>query len=243
MFVRTHVRSTPATKTSGDRKVATIAVPLSLYLHCLAVRMLWSYVERRNEGDVMSERDLGHQVVDVVSAQMNVPVSMIMSERTWPALRARTVACLAMRDQQMTTAGIARVLGRDRSTIISACQAAYPEDIVQSKQVSWTLAHSTRGCVGQGVVDDDVADVCHQPAMSWRERTACRAVDTAVFFDHTDKGVESAKAICAGCEVRDECLDERLSMLDPNDLDYGVWGGMTPAERAREAYERRNLRG
>ena len=205
--------------------------------------MPWSYVEFRSEGDVMSGSDLGHQVVDVVSAQMNVPVSVIMSERTRPALRARTVACLAMRDQQMTTAGIARVLGRDRSTIISTCQAAHPEDIVQSKQVSWTLAHSTQGCVGQGVVDDDVADVCHQPAMSWRERTACRTVDTAVFFDHTDKGVESAKAICAGCEVRDEWLDERLNMMDPNDLDYGVWGGMTPAERAREAYERRNFRG
>ena len=191
----------------------------------------------------MSEIDLGHQVVDVVSAQMDVPVSVIMSERTLPALRARTVACLAMRDQQMTTAGIARVLGRDRSTIISTCQAAHPEDIVQSKQVSWTLAHSTRGCVGQGVVDDDGAESCHQAAMSWREQAACRTVDTAVFFDHTDKGVEVAKKVCAGCDVRQECLDARLAELDPNDFDFGVWGGMTPAERAREAYDRRNRRG
>ena len=79
--------------------------------------------------------------------------------------------------------------------------------------------------------------------MTWRERTACRDVDTAGFFDHTDKGVEAAKKVCAGCEVREECLDARLAELDPNDLDYGVWGGMTPAERSREAYERRKLQG
>ena len=79
--------------------------------------------------------------------------------------------------------------------------------------------------------------------MTWRELAACRDVDTAVFFDYSEKGIETAKQICAGCEVRQECLDARLAELDPNDLDFGVWGGMTPAERSREAYERRNLRG
>lgn len=190
----------------------------------------------------MSESDLGHQVVDVVSAQMDVPVSVIMSERTVPALRARTVACLAMRDQDMTTAAIARVLGRDKSTIVSVFRTADPEDVAWSEQVSWAFAHGTRSCVGQGVVDDDGVDACHQAEMSWREQAACRTVDTAVFFDHTDKGVEVAKKVCARCDVRQECLDARLAELDPNDFDFGVWGGMTPAERAREAYDRRNLR-
>ena len=78
--------------------------------------------------------------------------------------------------------------------------------------------------------------------MSWRELAACRDMPTSVFFEHTDKGMEAAKKICAGCEVRRECLDARLAELELNDLDFGVWGGMTPAERAREAHERRNLR-
>ena len=77
--------------------------------------------------------------------------------------------------------------------------------------------------------------------MTWRELAACRDVDTAVFFDYSEKGIETAKEVCAGCEVRQECLDARLAELEPQDLDFGVWGGMTPAERSREAYERHNL--
>jgi WhiB family transcriptional regulator, redox-sensing transcriptional regulator len=37
-----------------------------------------------------------------------------------------------------------------------------------------------------------------------------------------------AKAICAGCEVRSDCLDFALSRLDK----FGVWGGLTEDERA-----------
>lgn len=76
--------------------------------------------------------------------------------------------------------------------------------------------------------------------MSWREHAECRTVPTEVFFDHTDEGVKRAKRICAACPVRLECLDDRIESLEPHDLDFGVWGGMTPAERSREAYERRN---
>lgn len=78
--------------------------------------------------------------------------------------------------------------------------------------------------------------------MGWRELAACREMETAFFFDHTDRGMDAAKLVCAGCEVRQECLDERLESLDIHDLDYGVWGGMTPSERSREAYERRKFR-
>jgi WhiB family redox-sensing transcriptional regulator len=74
--------------------------------------------------------------------------------------------------------------------------------------------------------------------MSWRDFAGCRDVPTEVFFDHTDEGVKAAKKICGVCPVRRECLDARLAELDVNDLDFGVWGGMTPAERSREAYER-----
>ncbi len=42
-----------------------------------------------------------------------------------------------------------------------------------------------------------------------------------------------AKQVCAGCPVRTECLAEALD----NQIEWGVWGGMT--ERERRALLRR----
>ena len=36
-----------------------------------------------------------------------------------------------------------------------------------------------------------------------------------------------AKQLCAGCPVRTECLAEALD----NQIEWGVWGGMTERER------------
>jgi len=38
-----------------------------------------------------------------------------------------------------------------------------------------------------------------------------------------------ARAVCAGCPVRLECLNEALSQR----IEWGVWGGMTERERRR----------
>ncbi|MFY0409713.1 WhiB family transcriptional regulator [Solicola sp. PLA-1-18] len=49
------------------------------------------------------------------------------------------------------------------------------------------------------------------------------------------KGAEQnrAKQMCTGCPVRAECLSEALD----NEIEWGVWGGMT--ERERRALLRR----
>jgi WhiB family redox-sensing transcriptional regulator len=45
----------------------------------------------------------------------------------------------------------------------------------------------------------------------------------------TSGHVAQAKAICAGCPVRRQCLD----FATANDLGYGIWGGTTPEDRRR----------
>ncbi|MGW4894105.1 WhiB family transcriptional regulator [Kitasatospora sp. NPDC004240] len=60
----------------------------------------------------------------------------------------------------------------------------------------------------------------------WAARGSCRTSDPdELFVDGA--GQNRAKAVCAGCPVRTECLayalDERI--------DHGVWGGMTDRER------------
>src|SRR6476619_6398754 len=66
----------------------------------------------------------------------------------------------------------------------------------------------------------------------WTSRAACRATQPDQLFV---RGAEQnkAKQLCAGCPVRTECLAEALD----NQIEWGVWGGMT--ERERRALLRR----
>jgi hypothetical protein len=66
------------------------------------------------------------------------------------------------------------------------------------------------------------------PAPDWRSRAACHHVEPDTFFPASDRGPEvaRAKAVCAGCPVRNACLDEALRRIPE-----GIAGGLTAAER------------
>ncbi|HWW52971.1 MAG TPA: WhiB family transcriptional regulator [Acidimicrobiales bacterium] len=67
---------------------------------------------------------------------------------------------------------------------------------------------------------------------TWRVRAACSTVDPDLFFPVGVTGpavgqIAAAKAVCAGCGVRDECLDFAIT----TNQEYGVWGGTSEEER------------
>jgi WhiB family transcriptional regulator, redox-sensing transcriptional regulator len=67
----------------------------------------------------------------------------------------------------------------------------------------------------------------------WRSAAACRSADPDLFFPISDSGpareqAAKAKAICATCRVRRECLAFALRTGQV----YGIWGGTTEHERA-----------
>lgn len=68
--------------------------------------------------------------------------------------------------------------------------------------------------------------------MTWRDRAACAGMDVRVFYTLQPA---KAKAICARCPVRAECL--AVAMFFERDAlrRHGVWGGLTPGERERLA--------
>lgn len=68
----------------------------------------------------------------------------------------------------------------------------------------------------------------YDPA-SWRERAACRDLDTAVFFPDADDDPAPAQAVCATCPVREPCLEFALVTRQED----GIWGGLTENERRR----------
>ena len=75
----------------------------------------------------------------------------------------------------------------------------------------------------------------------WQLEAACRGTDSEVFFhperergEARERREVAAKAICAACPVRQQCLEHSLAVREP----YGVWGGLTEHERV--ALLRRN---
>ncbi len=71
--------------------------------------------------------------------------------------------------------------------------------------------------------------------LEWRESAACLPYPAILFFgvDENESATErrareeEAKAICAECVVRADCLEYALEMREP----YGIWGGLTELER------------
>ena len=80
---------------------------------------------------------------------------------------------------------------------------------------------------------------------------ACIGADTALFFAAEDEKPRArrmrearARSVCAGCAVRESCLEFRLS-ADPPQQDGGIFGGLDGEERAqlRHALVKRWQRG
>lgn len=65
--------------------------------------------------------------------------------------------------------------------------------------------------------------------MTWHQEAACRGLDPALFFPDKGEDTAPAKAVCQGCDVREECLNEALA----NDEWSGIFGGMSGRQRAR----------
>jgi WhiB family redox-sensing transcriptional regulator len=71
-------------------------------------------------------------------------------------------------------------------------------------------------------------------ATDWRAASACLSADPELFFPIAhgavaDRQVSRALQVCAGCPVRQQCLDFAMQTAEMT----GIWGGTTPEERIR----------
>lgn len=66
-------------------------------------------------------------------------------------------------------------------------------------------------------------------ARPWVDRAACAEVDGDLWFPEVGSNGNQAKAICARCEVRAECLDWAVTHEEM----AGIWGGLSSRERRR----------
>ena len=73
----------------------------------------------------------------------------------------------------------------------------------------------------------------------WRAAGACLSADPDLFFPVATGTAASREAVraqrvCAGCRVRQQCLDFAMR----NGEMHGIWGGTTPEERQRARRQR-----
>ena len=66
------------------------------------------------------------------------------------------------------------------------------------------------------------------PRPPWFIEAACHSSDPELFYSDAAKVVAEAKAICAGCPVRTQCLAYAMAIQE---FDWGIWGGLTANER------------
>jgi WhiB family redox-sensing transcriptional regulator len=81
--------------------------------------------------------------------------------------------------------------------------------------VRWLMTPEAPG------VDELLAEICNRPA--WHRRAACRGQGTEAFFPARGEKTDAAKAICGGCEVRAQCLEDAMAHGDR----HGIWGGLS----------------
>lgn len=71
----------------------------------------------------------------------------------------------------------------------------------------------------------------------WKDKAACAGTDMQIWFPEDLSGPwrpisrARAQAVCGWCPVRADCLREAMGREADRER-YGIWGGLTPKERA-----------
>lgn len=63
--------------------------------------------------------------------------------------------------------------------------------------------------------------------LAWLDEGLCQQVGPAEFFPEKGSSTKTARAICAECPVKRECLEYALEIGDH----YGVYGGLGERQR------------
>jgi WhiB family transcriptional regulator, redox-sensing transcriptional regulator len=65
----------------------------------------------------------------------------------------------------------------------------------------------------------------------WQTAAACRGLSTDLFFSERgdNREIAHAKAVCAKCRVREDCLEFAIASGER----LGIWGGLSPKQRQK----------
>ena len=90
---------------------------------------------------------------------------------------------------------------------------------MEQHEVEWLMAPDAPD------VEGILSDLVHRRA--WHRGANCKGASTDLFFPERRQSTEHAKAICAGCDVQEECLGAALADVTAQ----GIWAAKS--ERGR----------
>jgi WhiB family redox-sensing transcriptional regulator len=64
--------------------------------------------------------------------------------------------------------------------------------------------------------------------MSWMDRAKCKGRGDLSFFPEKGENVGWRREFCGECPVAFDCAQYAIQ----NEIEFGIWGGLSPAERA-----------
>ncbi len=65
--------------------------------------------------------------------------------------------------------------------------------------------------------------------LSWQDSANCSGANQDLFFPERGASTRKAKAICAACAVKEECLEFAITQGER----FGIWGGLSERERRK----------
>jgi len=125
-------------------------------------------------------------------------------------------------------------------TVARLARAGYTLDTIAHQ-----LGLSTRTAERLHTTSKTLPGEAAMPTTDWARRGLCRNYEPENFFPlsyHNGKpDVRAAKSICRACPVQPECLN--FALTHPDQTADGIWGGLTPPERARARRTRQQTEG
>jgi Transcription factor WhiB len=109
---------------------------------------------------------------------------------------------------------------------VVSVQLEGPADLEDYSELAELLPWLMHNVPSHSVLGLEVARLLVRPA--WHARAACRGMGTDAFFPRLGETGMEARAICARCPVRRECLATAM-----NDDERGIWGGQADRDRAQ----------
>jgi WhiB family redox-sensing transcriptional regulator len=172
----------------------------------------------------------GSRPLDPAEVAQQVGVSAHYVRGTLTALRGGTLTS-AQRIEQLwrlwEAEGGQRLAAADVARLVGVREGRVRQVLGPLRTAHRNAAEAERAAGPVAVIEDD-------GRQSWLDQAACRDLDPERFFPESGEQVKAAeaKAICAGCQVRDQCRDLAVNAAGGIDADHGVFGGTLPEERS-----------
>lgn len=87
-----------------------------------------------------------------------------------------------------------------------------------------------------GAAGPVLAALASEEPRDWQAFAACAETDPEAFFPAKGAPTAPAKAVCARCFVRQDCL--AYALANPELTSFGIWGGTSERQRRRLRKER-----